>query len=460
MRSTLPALNEVWQRQSWAGILKQTESFSENTTFLIGCSGGMDSMLLLHLMSYFPSEKIRAIYVDHQLQSSSADWGQFVVQQCQALNISCVVEQVTVTAGNLEKQAREARYQAYLKHLKPTDLLVLAHHEQDQAETLMLRLLSGSGVFGLSAMQQLDIRTDIRIWRPLLNMSREQICQWAQQLNVQNIEDPTNQDTHYDRAWSREILWPLLNTRFPRMQQALGRTALLMQDAAEILTEVLEQDLQQCGNSSELKIAELSALSIARQRQLLSAWMKGTEQYRPSMDMVERVIREVLYSKKDAQAALHWNGFYYVRYQQMLYRLTEQEYTAGKNPDTSEDVLYIRALNQSVQTLAGSFVTGTAETGLSLNLLNQPLKLTGRQGGEKIHLHGRVGSWPLKKAVQEAQIFPWMRHTIQILSVDNVMLGVFTPKGFWLAHSAYCEKGGWQPYLVSQYKERNDGRES
>ena len=75
--------------------------------------------------------------------------------------------------------------------------------------------------------------------------------------------------------------------------------------------------------------------------------------------------------------------------------------------------------------------------------------MTLRQGGEKIHIQGRVGTWPLKKAIQQAQIFPWLRHTIQILSMDNVMLGVFTPNGFWLAHSPYCVKAGWLPTLIS-----------
>jgi len=84
------------------------------------------------------------------------------------------------------------------------------------------------------------------------------------------------------------------------------------------------------------------------------------------------------------------------------------------------------------------------------------LYLRQRKGGEKIHLYGRVGHWPLKKAIQEAQIFPWTRHTIQILSTDNVMLGVFTPKGFWLAQSAYCEAGGWLPISVSSTLEFND----
>jgi tRNA(Ile)-lysidine synthase len=449
MRSTLPALNEVWQRQFRSGILKQIQCFSPESTFLIGCSGGMDSMLLLRLMSDLFPEKIRAIYVDHQLQKNSADWGGFVSDQCAALNVPCIVEAVEVQDGNLEHQARNARYQAYSKHLKANDILVLAHHQQDQAETLMLRLLSGAGVHGLSAMKQVDVRKQFSIWRPLLDISREQIGQWATQLNVQNIEDPTNLDTHYDRAWCRHELWPLLQQRYPKMQQALSRTSYLMQDAEDILLDVLQQDLNHCGSATELDLEKLSQLSSARQKQLLSAWMKGQDTYRPSFEMVQRLLLEVIGSKSDAQAALHWNQYYYVRYQQKIFRLSAAEYLAEKNQSNSSEQTICVALGQKIETLSGDYLAETAKIGLSAALLGKKLDLVMRKGGEKIHLYGRVGAWPLKKAIQEAQIFPWQRYRIQILSIDNVMLGVFTPKGFWLAQSEYCEIGGWQPNLIS-----------
>src|SRR5690606_30900249 len=160
------------------------------------------------------------------------------------------------------------------------------------------------------------------IWRPLLDISREQICQWAKNLNIQNIEDPSNADPYYDRAWARQTLWPVLNVRYPKMQSALVRTSELMQDAQQILQEVLQQDLQGCGTDTQLDLSKFLQLSNARQRQLLSAWMKGTGQYRPSLDMVERLQREVIHAKQDAQAALHWQDFYYVRYQRHLYRLS------------------------------------------------------------------------------------------------------------------------------------------
>ena len=408
-------------------------------------------MLLLHVLAEIFPQKIRAIYVNHQLQQQSDAWAELVSEQCQNLQIPCIIQAVNVLDGNLENQARTARYQAYLAHLKPNEILVLGHHQQDQAETLMLRLLSGAGVQGLSAMQKMDLREKMTIWRPLLDISREQICQWTAQLNLSYVDDPSNLDTHYDRAWCRQQLWHILQSRYPKMQQALARTSYLMQDADEILTEVLAQDLAHCGDQDQLDLVALQQLSRARQRQLLSAWMKGQAPYRPAFEMVQRLHDEVIRSKSDAQAALHWNGYYYVRYQQVLYRLDKATYLAEKNTPTLDQQLQFN-LNQSFALAAGHFQVATMAMGLSLTLLKQPLDLKQRVGGERIHLYGRVGNWPLKKAIQQAHIFPWMRHTIQILSIDNVMLGVFTPNGFWLAQSKYCEVGGWQPNLISSLK--------
>jgi len=141
-------------------------------------------MLLLHLMSQIFPHKIRIIYIDHQLQSKSAEWGELVAKQATRLNIPYTIQKVQVTDGNLEAQARQARYQAYLQHLQANEILVLAHHQQDQAETVILRLLSGAGVDGLAAMQSIDHRVDMTIWRPFLDLTREQIAEWTTQLEI------------------------------------------------------------------------------------------------------------------------------------------------------------------------------------------------------------------------------------------------------------------------------------
>ncbi len=415
-------------------------------------------MLLLYVMAQLFPNQIRAIYVNHQLQKVSDDWADFVAQQCLILNIPYIIQNVQVANGNLENQAREARYQAYLQYLQEKEVLVLAHHQQDQAETVILRLLSGAGVSGLSAMQIVDHRTidqkEMTLWRPLLDLSREQICQWVEQLNIPYVDDPTNLDTQYDRAWCRHELWHILQSRYPKMQQALARTSYLMQDAEQVLNEVLVEDLAFCGDAEQLDLNKFQQLSQARQRQLLSVWMKGKHTYRPAFDMVNRIFEEVIDSKVDSQAALQWNHFYYLRYQNYLYRIEKEKYLASKSTNHQLEQQLSLHLKDELDLASGAFVIETSKMGLSFTLLNCKLTLKARLGGEKVHLYGRVGAWPLKKAIQEAHIFPWMRHTIQILSVDNVMLGVFTPKGFWLAQSQYCEIGGWQPNLISALKNK------
>lgn len=411
----------------------------------------MDSMLLLFLMAELCPDQVRVIYIDHQLQAQSAAWGKRVEQQCQRLKLACVVVPVDVSAGNLENQAREARHQAYAQHLQPDEVLVLGHHQQDQAETLLLRLLSGAGVSGLAAMQRIDQREHYQIWRPLLDLSREEIALWSAQLKISYVDDPMNNDVSYDRAWCREQLWPVLTQRYPKMQQAISRSCDLMQDAEQILHEVLLQDWACCGDHGQLDLDQLALLSVPRRRQLLSAWVKGEGQYRPAFDMIQRLQDEVIQAKSDAQAAMHWQGFYYLRYQRGLYRVPKQQYLAQQQVVGPTPRQISLCLEQTLQLDAGEFQIAHAAMGLDFSVLEQKLDIQRRVGGERIHLHGRVGAWPLKKALQQAQIFPWMRHTIQILSIDNVMLGVFTPKGFWLAQSDYCQVGGWLPKLISQY---------
>lgn len=411
----------------------------------------MDSMLLLHLFSTLFPQRVRAIYVDHQLQSLSKDWAQFVFQFCQKMNIPCVIERVVVQSGNLELQARQARYDAFKKNLQSNEILVLAHHQQDQAETLLLRLFSGAGVTGLSAMREIDRRADLTIWRPLLGLSRQQLLHWVTQFQLKFVDDPTNFDEHYDRAWARAILWPVLEQRFPKMQNSIARTAYLMQDADEILQEVVQQDIDACILNDKLDLEKFLKLSLPRQRNLLSFWMKDTDGYRPSLAMIERVQNEVIHARPDAKAALFCSPFWYTRFQEKLYKLVESEYLAQRYDVVQSESVYIIE-DETLQLSSGLFRCQIEnQIGLSEELLHVELQIRPRIDGEKVHLYGRVGHWPLKKAIQSAKILPWLRHRVQILQFKNVILGVFTPQGFWLAQSKYCKKNGWQPKLIKKH---------
>ena len=166
MRSTLPTFDEVWQQQFRQRLIAQTQTLdqtSQDTTFVLACSGGMDSMLLLYLFADLTSEqlnhyRLKVISIDHQLQADSAKWSNLVLQHCEKVDVPCKVIQVDVQEGNLEAEARKARYHAFENELQENDVLILGHHQQDQAETLLMRLFQGAGVRGLSAMQEWHMR--------------------------------------------------------------------------------------------------------------------------------------------------------------------------------------------------------------------------------------------------------------------------------------------------------------
>ncbi|MFT4021046.1 MAG: tRNA lysidine(34) synthetase TilS, partial [Acinetobacter sp.] len=296
-----------------------------------------------------------------------------------------------------------------------------------------------------------DQRNGLNIWRPFLNLSKESIQQWVTQLQIQYVHDPSNDDVHYDRNWCRSALWPILQQRFPKMQQALSRHALLMQDADEILQQVVLADLQSCGDQRQLDLRVLSKLTAARQRQLLSYWMKGELVYRPSLDLVQRLLNEVIHAKSDAQSVLYSQPYYYVRFQNILYRLSAEEYLDQKTRHIVSPLSIRLQISQHLHVASGYYQLKSMKSqsmGLSYDLLDTSLTITQRQGGESVHLWGRIGHRPLKKLIQDAHIFPWLRHQVQILSKDNVILGVFTPQGFWLAQSSYCQLDGWLPELI------------
>ena len=471
MRSTLPTFDEVWQQQFRQRLIAQTQTLdqtSQDTSIVLACSGGMDSMLLLYLFADLTLEQLnhcrfKVISIDHQLQADSAKWSNLVVQHCEKLSVPCKVIQVDVADGNLEAEARKARYQAFENELQENDVLILGHHQQDQAETVLMRLFQGAGVRGLSAMQEWQARTiknsnssDFKnyfIWRPLLSLSKKQIKQWASQLGFEYVNDPMNLDDEFDRVWYRQQLLPLIEQRIPHAQDSLSRTAILMQDANQILQEVLAHDIQYCvDDAGRLNICNLKTLSKPRQRQLVSAWMQGDENYRPPLAMVERLNDEVIDARQDASSMLHWSQAYFLRYENALYRYTT---AAWQSLQQSIDPSEIQISLNNVITLVGhNFQIDRVQgerIGLNFDLLNQTLMLKPRKGGEKIRLYGRKDHRLLKKMLQEAKIAPWFRHQIQILMYHNTPLGVFTPLGFWLADSGFVEPNGWLPMLEGEF---------
>lgn len=426
--------------------IKETlKRFAPNQRFLLGCSGGLDSVVLLNALNHIFVEsgqhfQLRVIHVDHDLQAPSGDWAKQVVVQCEALNIEVIVKKVKVATGNLENEARNARYAAFREMVAPDEVLVLAHHQQDQAETVLMRLLNGSGVSGLAAMRELQTQDQLTLFRPLLNIARDEIHQYAVNHQLQWVDDPANHDLSFDRVVMREKVWPLLASRWGGFEAAMARTAGLMADAESVLQAQGEIDLHATQHKDgSLNISAVCALSDARVRWLLARWMQGDAQYAPPLSRVEAV-REMMHARIDATPQVIWQtehcNFQFRRYQDQLYRLPFELPIA----DTQTLVC---SMLQTLVLATGHWHVTEMENGLPFSWLGQELRLRPRREGELLHLNGRVGHWPLKKLLQSLRLPTWQREQVQILeTLEGLPLALLSASGFWVTAQA-VEASGW-----------------
>ncbi|MBK4999473.1 tRNA lysidine(34) synthetase TilS [Pseudomonas sp. S31] len=256
------------------------------STWYIAFSGGLDSTVLLHLLASHArnhaSPPLRALHVHHGLQPAADAWPAHCQSICDTLGIDLQVIHVQVAPGaSLEQAAREARYAAFEKLLGPGDVLFTAQHRDDQAETLLFRLLRGAGVRGLAGVPQRRPLGQGSLARPLLSQSRQQLQSFAQAHGLNWIEDPSNSDTRFARNYLRGEVMPVLQRRWPQAAQNMARSAEHLGEALGLLDEVAEADLAVAGQGAplpwtrldSLDLATLTALSPARQRNALQYWL-------------------------------------------------------------------------------------------------------------------------------------------------------------------------------------------
>lgn len=254
--------------------------------WVVALSGGLDSSVLLHglamLARTYTLPPLRAVHVAHGLQTAAAAWPGHCAQLCRKLQVPYQALPVKVEAGpSLEQSAREARYQALAAQLAPGEVLLTAQHRDDQAETLLLRLLRGAGVRGAAAMAKARPLGQGTLARPLLDLNREALLAYAQAVGLTWVDDPSNADRTFDRNYLRHEVIPRLRQRWPGAVANLARSASHFAEGLALLEELARQDLRLAEQGAplpwlglpSLALAPLRELSQARQRNALQAWL-------------------------------------------------------------------------------------------------------------------------------------------------------------------------------------------
>ncbi|HCD76422.1 MAG TPA: tRNA lysidine(34) synthetase TilS, partial [Alcanivorax sp.] len=255
-------------------------------------SGGLDSTVLLHLLVQAGlGPRLSVVHVDHGLHPDSERWAAHCEAVVSALALPFFRESVNVAGrAGLEANARAARYQA-LCRLAGDATLITAHHRDDQAETLLLRLLRGAGATGLAAISEHSRRGSTRLWRPLLGVSRETLRGLAEQGGWSWVEDPSNRALHLDRNYLRAEILPRLRLRWPGADAALARAAGHQADAAALLAERAEEDARRLAVSARrLPLAAWQRLDPPRLRNLLRWWLAAAGAATPSAAILAEIL--------------------------------------------------------------------------------------------------------------------------------------------------------------------------
>ncbi|WP_242104400.1 tRNA lysidine(34) synthetase TilS [Lysobacter sp. M2-1] len=379
---------------------------------LVGFSGGLDSTVLLHLLAASAQVRatgLRAVHVHHGLHREADAWAAHVREVCTTFDVPLSVIGVEVrrdSGHGLEGAARVARLAAFARELQPGEVLALAHHRDDQAETFLLRALRASGPDGLAAMRPWRPFAQGWLWRPLLDIPRAALSDHAHAHGLHWIEDDSNADTSLDRNFLRQRVLPALRERWPQADAAFARVASLQAASVELLEAEDARALAtaRTADPHALQLAPLLALPPARRARVLRRWIAILELPPLPGEGIARIESELLPAAADTEAEFAWAGAVIHRWRDLLYADHEREaLPADWSVTWSMDAPLVLPTGDRLEL----DVACTFDTDVHLHA---------RVGGERIVLPGRTHSHALKHVLQELGVPPWERKRLPLLS--------------------------------------------
>ena len=410
-------LNEVDK-----ALIALNQSHKKIKSMTVALSGGVDSVVLLHLLYELKKTHrftLNAIHVHHGLSKHADKWVKFCEKLCAKLFIPLDVHYVKLPQKKslgIEGEARQLRYEKLLQ--SKSDLIVLAHHEDDQAETFLLQLIRGAGVKGLSSMTHFDGAR--KLWRPLLNTSRIDIEKYAKKQKLKWIEDESNQNIDFDRNFIRSKVLPILKNRFNHIIKVISRSSSHLAEAQNLLDDLAKIDLKNYLKSNKykykLKVKTLNKLSLTRAKNVLRYWLELNDQMMPSKDLLDELLRQVLHAKKDAELKIELSKELEIR------RYKEEIYLVRINRQTNKNYEIVWQGESEISLPNGSKLKFKKVKGRGISfakIKDKKLIISNRKGGEFFKPDSKRPTKKLKQLLQESDLPPWERENLPMIFVGE-----------------------------------------
>lgn len=397
---------------------------ADSSGLVLAYSGGVDSHVLLQCVSdwclHQTSQSLRAHHVNHSLQSSSGEWAAHCDTVCRQLGVELTVSCVTVDLASgysPEEAARRARYEALENDLQTGEVLLTAHHADDQAETLLLQLFRGAGVNGLAAMPRCTIFGPGHLARPMLPVSAGSVREFAQSRQLHWIEDPSNHDDDFDRNLLRNQVMPLLEARWPSIAASISRSASHCAEAATINRVFANRVLGEKVNHLTLSLDTLKPLSVIEKKAVLRCWLEHHGVGMPSTVKLNHLLADLVDAPRGSSGDIFWGRSRIRRYRDNLF-LGRREAFEPCPPFCYEwsDLQLPLIIEETGEVLS--------ERDIPAAHVHGELTVRSRQGGESIRLSGHQIHKSVKKLYQECAIPPWRRDRLPFIYRGNRLVGI------------------------------------
>lgn len=429
------ALTTEFERALGAIRARVSSSASPDSPIAIAFSGGLDSSVLLHLAHGYAASRgiaLFAFHIHHGLSPNADLWLASCEQACARLGVHFTARHVELRhrdKGGVEEAARIARYAALgeLCRMHAIPLLLTGHHRNDQAETVLLQLLRGSGVAGLSGMDAANTAEDLlgggtpAVGRPLLALSRQQLEAVAAQAALVYVDDESNMDPRYARNALRHHVMPALSEYFPGFQERIARAAQHAQSATRLLNVLAKSDFDDCADGDCIDLNRLRHLDADRIDNLLRYWLGLRRVRMPSTSWLDELRTQLLGAKSDAQLCVTHPDGHVRRYRDRVY-LTRRD---DIDPATVAPIAFRwdGEIERHFPLYRGRLLFERAEEGLDAAWLRStPLSIRYRQGGETLKLAANRPTRSLKHHYQALDVPPWKRERAPLVCTEERLL--------------------------------------
>jgi len=408
----------------------------------VAYSGGLDSSVLLHALVTIRDRlpfALHVLHIDHGLQRDAHTWAAHCARTCARLGVPLRTRRLDLAPARGESPeavARQARYASMAEVLESDDFLLTAQHRDDQAETLLLALLRGSGPAGLAAMPPVTPLGRGRLVRPLLAFDRADLLAYAQNRQLHWLEDPSNQDLGYDRNFLRHRVLPRLKERWPACATSIARSAAHCAEAQAIIDPLARDEMTAVAGqrSGTLSIARLLKLERPLRKAVLRQWLRGQGRVPPSAGNLDRILTEVMTARADANPLVAWPGCEVRRYRDDLFAMAPLPPAPAPGP-----IQWRRGVLTLPDGLGCLALLAADGRNLDPQAVFTP-GLTVRFGVTGLFCRRGQGGrrHSLKKLFQEQGVPPWVRPYIPLIFVQNDLIAV---GNFQIC---YPEDGAWE----------------